>query len=164
MGLPTYSSSEVTMSFGGADIQGWESISVTPSADAHTPRVSSDGNVSISISADNTARATISLFQESPSNYYMSFAYNAVKTGTYVPLSFAINDPSGSILGLATGVSVVKAPSVELGAEAGNRDWDLFIESWNFVVAPELVGAELAAADAAAIASGVATISGLIYA
>lgn len=158
MALPVFSSKAVTLSIAGVAIQGWDTLTFEYNGDNFTPRVSADGKISISLNPDNTARATLTTYQESPSNYGLAALNMAIKNGHYIPLGMSLNDPSGSALVVATGVSVIKAPSIGLASEAGNYDWELFIEDMALAMTPDEIGAILNEADAAVISSAVSTL------
>jgi hypothetical protein len=89
----TYDAKKVIITFGGVPISGYADgtfVQVDPSAETWTRKVGADGEVSRSLSNDNTHTIQITLGQMSLSNSYLRTAMNADKlTGLgMLPLSF----------------------------------------------------------------------------
>lgn len=141
MSLPTYSSADVKISWGGVSLKGVapESfVTISPNGDITDEEVGADGQVSISFLADESGTCTLVFQQQAEVNAILSAVLAEQRTQKSLnKADLVISDPSGSVLARLHDAHIKTAPEMVLSASAtGNgRSWVFFVEkvSWSAV-------------------------------
>ena len=118
--MPNYNTGQVSLSLGGVPLSGFGEdamVSIEWDSDITTDKVGVDGEVTASKTNDRRATATITLMESSPSN--------AVLTGFFLARKAEDGISGETVIGPEAWV--LKAPSVEKGKEAGEREWSIRI-------------------------------------
>lgn len=127
--MRVYDPSEVLLSVGGADIEGFvpgSFITVTTNTDAFATVVGTRGDVARSRSQNRTGRITVRLMQTSPSNDLLSTIHNLdlnAPNGAGV-FQVAVRDSAtGRARYGAAAAWIVKAPDANFDATDTAREW-----------------------------------------
>jgi hypothetical protein len=143
MALPIYSSKNVKIAWGGADLDGLAPdsfVTFSFTTDRTDEEVGADGQTMISLMPDQGGTCTISLQQASPANLVLSGVLNNQQlNNTLHRASLAIADPSGSVLALLRNCHIKTAPEVSLGntATGVTRDWVFYCEQLLYTSTPD---------------------------
>ncbi len=110
-------------------------VSIEWDSDITTDKVGVDGEVTASKTNDKRATATITLMESSPSNavltgFYQSRAVGGDAIGV-VPFFMEDNISGERVIGPEAWV--LKAPTVEKGSEASEREWTIRIAEADYV-------------------------------
>jgi Protein of unknown function (DUF3277) len=169
MSLPVYSSSDVNVAWGGVAIVGLAKgtfITITPNSDLTDEEVGSDGQLSISIMADRTAKVMLQLQQGSPSNQLLAAVLLDQLEGsrTFKRASLTIADPSGSVLCILTGAYIKAFPEIVMGetATGQNRTWTFFCEKVKYTSAPPGVATAVKNAALDKAAGAISVLNGIL--
>ncbi|MFI8570491.1 phage structural protein [Stenotrophomonas bentonitica] len=129
MGVKTYDSSQVIITFGPHIITGYAEdtfISVEEMGDGISSVVGANGEKARSMSQNRSLQVTLTLLQTSKSNDVLSAAaeFDRASHGQGA-LPMAITDLTGRTLIADASSWVVKKPNSEFGATVGTREWTL---------------------------------------
>jgi len=129
MGVKTYDSSQVIITFGPHIITGDAEdtfISVEEMGDGISSVVGANGEKARSMSQNRSLQVTLTLLQTSKSNDVLSAAaeFDRASHGQGA-LPMAITDLTGRTLIADASSWVVKKPNSEFGATVGTREWTL---------------------------------------
>jgi len=129
MGVKTYDSSQVIITFGPHIITGYAVdtfISVEEMGDGISSVVGANGEKARSMSQNRSLQVTLTLLQTSKSNDVLSAAaeFDRASHGQGA-LPMAITDLTGRTLIADASSWVVKKPNSEFGATVGTREWTL---------------------------------------
>jgi hypothetical protein len=129
MGVKTYDSSQVIITFGPHIITGYAEdtfISVEEMGDGISSVVGANGEKARSMSQNRSLQITLTLLQTSKSNDVLSAAaeFDRASHGQGA-LPMAITDLTGRTLIADPSSWVVKKPNSEFGATVGTREWTL---------------------------------------
>ena len=126
--MPDFNSNQVSLSLGGVPLSGFgedTTVSIEWDSDITTDKISVDGVVTASKTNDLRATATITLMESSPSNAVLTGFYAARQAGgdAIGVVPFMLEDSISGERVNAAEAWVLKAPTVEKGKEAGEREW-----------------------------------------
>lgn len=130
MSVAAYDPAQVGIVVGGSLITGFAPdtfIGIDQNNDSFTLQMGADGDAARSKSNDRSATITLSLLQTSLSNDVLSALHNLdinSPSGDGIG-AFQVRDNSGNLLVRAAKCWVRKPPTVEMGREAGVREWTL---------------------------------------
>jgi len=93
---------------------------------AHT--VGTDGEMTVSVSADRTGTVTFRLNQSSASNAVLSGLITAQENSAFVPVFIQFKDTSGGDLGSGTQGYINKPADMVRGANAQAQEWVVTVE------------------------------------
>ena len=130
--MPNYNTGQVSLSLGGVPLSGFGEdamVSIEWDSDITTDKVGVDGEVTASKTNDRRATATITLMESSPSNAVLTGFFLARKAGgdAIGVVPFFMEDGISGETVIGPEAWVLKAPSVEKGKEAGEREWSIRI-------------------------------------
>jgi hypothetical protein len=128
MAVKTYDPKEVTVTYGGYDLNGFSDgtkVTVEFNEDAWTLQVGVDGEGTRSKSNNRSGRVTIQLMQSSDSNEIMTGISELDRLSNAGALPLMVKDSSGTSIHTAETAWIVKSPMSEYGVEAGPREWIL---------------------------------------
>lgn len=93
---------------------------------AHT--IGTDGEMTVSISADRSGTVTFRLMQTSDSNAYLSGLINAQENGAFVPIFVQFKDTKGNDLGSGTQGYINRPAGMTRGTNAQPQEWVITVE------------------------------------
>lgn len=96
--------------------------------DSAAHKIGSDGEMTVSISADRSGRVTFRLMQSSDSNSYLSGLVTTQENGAFVPIFIQFKDTTGGDLGSGTQGYITKPASMTRGTNAGPQEWVVVVE------------------------------------
>lgn len=158
--LRPYAPSTVNVNWGEImPIKGFEEgtfIEVARAANNTKTKVGAQGDVGITMVADNTGTVTVTLMQTSASNRLLSALQAAQDASSeLIRSNLQIRDPSGSMLVECLGAHIMTPPAITLADDTSPKVWVFFVESVLYLEAP--IGVVNSAALAANLVSVVAT-------
>lgn len=128
--MPNYNSKQVSISLGGIPLAGFgddSMVSIEWDTEITTDAIGVDGEVTASKTNDYRATATIMLKESSTSNAILAGYLQARQRGDNAVgvVPFNVEDGISGERVLAPEAWVLKAPTVEKGREAGDREWQI---------------------------------------
>lgn len=130
----TYNPKEITIALGHHIVTGYAEdsfVSIDPSGDGVTRVVGCDGEVTRSISPDDTAVVKIVVQQMSPTNSFLQQQLDRdIKTGDGL-FPILIKDLQGKMVFSSDAAWPVRRASRAYGRTAGNREWEIHTGSSN---------------------------------
>ena len=127
-GTYTYSSKEVSIVLGTAEIKGagdGDFVSVSMKEDAFTEVSGAYGDVTWSMNPNTLAEVKITLQSSSPSNDILSAIHIRDRQTGLGTLPLFIKDGSGRDKFGSTAARIMKMADITKGKEAGTREWTL---------------------------------------
>ncbi len=116
----------------GVEITGFDEgddvISLTRLNDSTTHKIGTDGEMTVSISADRSGNVVFRLMQSSDSNNYLSGLINAQENGAFVPIFVQFKDTKGLDLGSGTQGYITKPADMVRGTNANSQEWTIVVE------------------------------------
>ncbi|HEV7258935.1 MAG TPA: phage protein [Bosea sp. (in: a-proteobacteria)] len=132
--LTLYSAMNVALTIDGRKVIGlWEgddAITVERNTDLGTPLTGADGASVVSISADQSALLTIKLQANSAMNQYLEQRVKAMRMGSQRLLTVGLVDTGTGEGGGCSSAVITKEPSKSFGANATEREWQIFCNCW----------------------------------
>lgn len=130
--MKEYSFLDTILLVNGVEVSGFDegddTISLERLNDSATQKVGTDGEMTVSISADRSGSVTFRLMQTSDSNSYMSALINAQENGAFVPIFVQFKDTRGNDLGSGTQGFITRPASMVRGTNASNQEWVIIVE------------------------------------
>jgi len=124
--IKTYDAKKVIVSIGGIVLSGFADgafVTVERDAETFTKQVGADGEVVRSRMRNTSGKVTVNLLQSSASNDLLSALWQIDEATGAGAGAFLMKDLLGTTLAEAQNAWVQKPPSVEMGKEAGDREW-----------------------------------------
>jgi hypothetical protein len=116
--MKTYNPSQVSIIIGGSIVKSWNTVTPEPDEDGWLFSTGTSGESTRTKNANKMVTITLVLPQSSADNDILSGLEIA---GSLIPIS--IIDKSGRTVITMPKGTVAKRPAVELGKEAGEREW-----------------------------------------
>ena len=130
--MKEYSFLNTTLLINGVEIGGFDEgddvIVLDRINDSSTHKVGTDGEMTVSISADRTGTITFRLMQTSNSNSYLSGLVSAAENGAFVPIFAQFKDTKGGDLGSGTQGYIPRPATMTRGNGANNQEWSVTVE------------------------------------
>jgi hypothetical protein len=112
---------------GGYD-EGDDTINLDRLNDSAAHKIGTDGEMTVSISADRSGSVTFRLMQTSDSNSYLSGLINAQENGAFVPIFVQFKDTRGNDLGSGTQGYITRPAGMTRGTNANGQEWVIVVE------------------------------------
>jgi len=131
--LATYVPDQVVVSVAGIPLEGFGEgsiIRIEPADDAWKAKVGVDGKVSRSRNNNRMATVTVTLMATSKSNALLTALYNSDRlspNGAGIG-AFQMKDLQGASLNFAAACWIKRIPTIEYGAEVGEREWQFDVD------------------------------------
>lgn len=135
--MKTWDFKQVQVIFGGNLLTGFVAdgaITGDPAADDFTVQNGADGEVSRSKSNNNTWVFKLKFMQSANANDVLSAIRVSDKLSNAGVKPFMIKDLNGGTLVAERQAFIGKAPSLGMGAEAGDREWTLILPNPDVVI------------------------------
>lgn len=126
--IKTYNPKEVIISLGSHMVTGYAEdsfVGIEANGDGITKKVGCDGEITRSISPDDTYVVKISLLQTSASNSWLQNRTNMdIATGDAM-FPILIKDLKGGMVFSADSAWAIKSAARPFGKESGDREWEI---------------------------------------
>lgn len=130
--MKEYSFLDTLLLVNGVEINGFDegddTISLERINDSANHKIGTDGEMTVSISADRSGTVTFRLMQTSDSNRYLSGLINAQENGAFVPIFVQFKDTRGNDFGSGTQGYIRRPANMVRGTNAGSQEWVIVVE------------------------------------
>ena len=130
--MKEYSFLDTLLLVNGVEIGGFDEgddvITLQRLNDSAAHKIGTDGEMTVSISADRSGSVTFRLMQSSDSNSYLSGLISAQENGAFVPIFVQCKDTRGGDLGSGTQGYITRPANMVRGTNAGNQEWVVIVE------------------------------------
>lgn len=130
--MKEYSFLDTLLLVNGVEISGFDEgddvINLERLNDSAAHKIGTDGEMTVSISADRSGTVTFRLMQSSDSNAYLSGLINAQENGAFVPIFVQFKDTRGNDLGSGTQGYINRPASMTRGTNANGQEWVITVE------------------------------------
>lgn len=125
----TYSAKDVSLSFGGYQIAGWDSISITRASPSFVTVKGIRGKHTRVPSGDTSATITVSVLQTSPSNDVLSEVHRLdIENGTG-RLDVMLKDSSGKSVFSSDEAYITSYPETTFSGGFEYRSWTIYCQT-----------------------------------
>lgn len=125
-----YSFTTVLVTVDGRPIQGFwdgdDAVQIEPVTDATTPLVGADGASIISVSTNRAVNVTLRIMANSPGHSILSSKLSQLQLGIPTAFVFSVRDLTTGEGGSGSAF-VTRPPTIQFGATASVREWQLFV-------------------------------------
>lgn len=134
--VATYSPSDVSLSFGGYSVVGWDNITISRTSPSFTTVKGIRGKHTRVPSGDTSATITLSIIQTSQSNDVLSEVHRLdIENGTG-RLSITLKDGSGASVFSSDEAYIINYPETTYSGNLEMRNWTIFCQTTrSFIVA-----------------------------
>lgn len=130
--MKEYSFLDTLLLVNGVEIGGFDEgddvINLERLNDSATHKIGTDGEMTVSISADRSGSVTFRLMQSSSSNAYLSGLINAQENGAFTPIFVQFKDTRGNDLGSGTQGYINRPASMTRGTNVNGQEWVITVE------------------------------------
>lgn len=130
--MKDYSFLNTLLLVNGVEISGYDEgddvIALARINDSAAHKIGTDGEMTVSISADRSGTMTFRLLQSSDSNLYLSGLITAQENGLFVPIFAQFLDTKGLDLGSGTQGYITKPADMTRGENANSQEWVVVVE------------------------------------
>ena len=130
--MKEYSFLHTLLLVNGVEISGFDEgddvITLERLNDSAAHKIGTDGEMTVSISADRSGTATFRLMQSSDSNTYLSGLISAQENGAFIPIFVQFKDTRGLDLGSGTQGYINRPASMTRGTNANSQEWMVTVE------------------------------------
>ncbi len=96
--------------------------------DSADHKIGTDGEMTVSISADRSGLVSFRLMQTSDSNAYLSGLINGQENGAFIPIFTQFKDTRGNDLGSGTQGYIKRPAAMVRGTNANMAEWIISVE------------------------------------
>ena len=96
--------------------------------DSSAHKIGTDGEMTVSLSADRSGTVSFRLMQTSDSNTFLSGLINAAENDLFVPIFVQFKDIRGGDLGSGTQGYIARPASMTRGTNANSQEWMITVE------------------------------------
>jgi len=130
--MKEYSFLNTLLLINGVEITGFDEgddvIQLSRINDSAAHSIGTDGEMTISISADRSGSVIFRVMQVSDSNSYLSALINAQENGAFIPIFIQFKDTKGNDLGSGTQGYITKPADMSRGTNAQPQQWAVMVE------------------------------------
>ena len=130
--MKEYSFLNTLLLVNGVEISGFDEgddvITLDRINDSGSHKIGTDGEMTLSISADRSGTVVFRLMQSADSNSYLSALINAQENGLFVPIFVQFKDVKGNDLGSGTQGYINKPAAMTRGTQANSQEWTITVE------------------------------------
>lgn len=130
--MKEYSFLDTLLLVNGVEISGFDEgddvISLDRLNDSASHKIGTDGEMTVSISADRSGTVTFRLMQSSDSNTYLSGLINAQENGAFIPIFVQFKDTRGNDMGSGTQGYINRPASMVRGTNVNSQEWMITVE------------------------------------
>jgi len=130
--MKEYSFLDTILLVNGIAISGFDEgddvITLERSVDTGAHKVGTDGEMTLSLTADRSGSITFRLMQSSDSNTYLSGLVLAAENGAFVPIFVQFKDTRGGDIGSGTQGYILRPATMVRGTNANAQEWSIVVE------------------------------------
>ena len=130
--MKEYSFLDTLLLVNGVGISGFDEgddvINLDRINDSASHKIGTDGEMTLSISADRSGTVVFRLMQSSDSNTYLSGLISAQENGAFIPIFVQFKDTRGGDLGSGTQGYINRPASMSRGTNANSQEWTITVE------------------------------------
>lgn len=130
--MKQYSFLNTILLINGVEIDGFDEgddvITLERLGDSASHKIGTDGEMSVSISADRSGSVKFRLMQTSTSNLYLSGLISAQENGAFVPIFVQFRDTKGNDFGSGTQGYITKPATMTRGTAVNAQEWIIMVE------------------------------------
>lgn len=130
--MKEYSFLDTLLLVNGVEINGFDEgddvISLDRLNDSAAHKIGTDGEMTVSISADRSGTCTFRLMQSSDSNTYLSGLITAQENGAFIPIFLQFKDTRGLDIGSGTQGYINRPATMTRGTNANSQEWIITVE------------------------------------
>jgi len=130
--MKVYSFLDTILLVNGIAISGFDEgddvITLERSVDTGAHKVGTDGEMTLSLTADRSGSITFRLMQSSDSNTYLSGLVLAAENGAFVPIFVQFKDTRGGDIGSGTQGYILRPATMVRGTNANAQEWSIVVE------------------------------------
>jgi len=130
--MKEYSFLDTILLVNGIAISGFDEgddvITLERSVDTGAHKVGTDGEMTLSLTADRSGSITFRLMQSSDSNTYLSGLVLAAENGAFVPIFVQFKDTRGGDIGSGTQGYILRTATMVRGTNANAQEWSIVVE------------------------------------
>lgn len=120
------------MLINGVEISGFDEgddvITLERLNDSASHKIGTDGEMTVSISADRSGTATFRIMQTSDSNQFLSGLISAQENGAFVPIFMQFKDTRGNDLASGSQGYITRPANMTRGTSANSQEWVIVVE------------------------------------
>ena len=130
--MKDYSFLNTTLLVNGIEVSGFDegddTISMERLGDSAAHKIGTDGEMTVSISADRSGTVTFRLMQVSKSNTLLSGLISAQENGVFVPVFGMFKDSRGKDIGTGTQGYINRPATMTRGEKPNAQEWVITVE------------------------------------
>lgn len=130
--MKEYSFLDTLLLVSGVEMSGFDEgddvIELDRINDSAAHKIGTDGEMTVSISADRSGTVKFRLMQTSDSNSFLSGLINAQENGAFVPIFVQFKDVRGNDLGSGTQGYINRPATMTRGTNANSQEWIITVE------------------------------------
>ena len=130
--MKEYSFLDTLLLVNGVEINGFDEgddvINLDRLNDSAAHKIGTDGEMTVSISADRSGTCTFRLMQSSDSNTYLSGLITAQENGAFVPIFLQFKDTRGLDIGSGTQGYINRPATMTRGTNVNSQEWIITVE------------------------------------
>lgn len=130
--MKEYSFLDTLLLVNGVEVDGFDEgddvITLERLNDSASHKIGTDGEMTVSISADRSGTCTFRLMQSSDSNTYLSGLITAQENGAFIPIFLQFKDTRGLDLGSGTQGYINRPATMTRGTNANSQEWIITVE------------------------------------
>ena len=130
--MKEYSFLDTLVLVNGIEVSGYDEgddvITLDRLNDSASHKIGTDGEMTVSISADRSGSVTFNLMQTSDTNLYLSSLITGMENGAFVPIFVQFKDTRGGDLGSGTQGYIQKPAAMIRGQNAKAQTWTIIVE------------------------------------
>lgn len=138
--MKTYSFQDIVLLIQGVEMTGFDSgddtIQLARLEDSASHDIGSDGEMTVSLSADRSGEVVFRLKQSSSSNSFLSGLITAQENGAFVPVFVQMKDTRNNDLGSGTQGYIPRPSDMTRGTNAGSQEWRIVVERLDMLHGP----------------------------
>lgn len=130
--MKEYSFLDTLLLVNGVEISGFDEgddvITLDRLNDSAAHKIGTDGEMTVSISADRSGTVVFRLMQSSDSNSYLSALIIGQENGAFIPIFVQFKDTRGLDLGSGTQGYINRPATMVRGTNANSQEWMVTVE------------------------------------
>lgn len=130
--MKEYSFLNIVLLVNGVSIEGYDEgddvITLERLGDSAAHKIGTDGEMTVSLSADRSGSVRFRLMQTSDDNSFLSGLINAQENGAFVPVFVQFRDTKGGDLGSGTQGYIPRPAAMSRGTNANAQEWEIIVE------------------------------------
>lgn len=135
--MKDYSFLNTILLVNGVEISGYDegddTIQLARLNDSGSHKIGTDGEMTVSISADRSGEVIFRLMQTSTDNALMSGLVTSQENGIFVPVFVQFKDVRGNDLGSGTQGYIPRPADMVRGANANAQEWRIVVERLDLI-------------------------------